>query len=153
MKEFTESFDKLAQVCSRKEFSARELFKAFDADGDGVITKSDLKILAQADGEKNRFSRKDLKLLYSSIGKKIVGTLSEVMQDEGHDRDFVTVDELFNILDKNANGKIKLGDFLRIAKKDGDLMFITNDELESEFEGIWHDPEKEKNFFQKLFGQ
>lgn len=151
MENFQKQMDKIAEVCSKKEFTARELFNAFDVDGDGVITKKDLKLLAKADGENKYFSKNDLQKIYCHIGKKICRGVCEIVGDDsGEER--ITIDELLNALDKNGDGKVKFGEFLRIGKKDGNLMFITSDELEEEFEGLWKKPgEEQQGFFEKLF--
>lgn len=147
-----ERMDKLAEVCSKREFTARELFRAFDVDGDGVITKKDLKMLAKTDGDKKYFSKCDLKALYSQVGKKICQGVCNILEEEVDCEEHITIDELMNVLDKNGDGKIKLGEFLRIAKKDGDFMFITRKELESEFEGMWKKPsDDQESFFDRLF--
>jgi Ca2+-binding EF-hand superfamily protein len=148
--QYAERLEEISKICSKNEFTAKELFKAFDVDGDGVITKADLKQLAKSDGEKSCISRNDLKNLYSGIGKKICQGVCQIMEERSGE-EYITVDELLDTLDKNHDGKILFGDFLRIAKKDGNLLFITKEELESEFEGLWHSPEEKKNFFEKLF--
>jgi len=44
---FIDRIEKVEEVCSKVEFTARELFNAFDIDGDGVITRADLEKLAE----------------------------------------------------------------------------------------------------------
>lgn len=150
MENLQERMDKIAEVCSKKEFTARELFNAFDVDGDGVITKKDLKILAKSDWEKKHFSRNDLQNLYCHIGKKLCRGVCSIAGDSGED--YISIDELLNVLDKDGDGKVRFGEFLRIAKKDGNLMFITSDELEEEFENLWKKPgEEPKGFMDWLF--
>ena len=147
---YEKQLNDFANKCTNEEVTARELFRAFDVNGDGTITKEDLKQLAKSDGENKHFSKNDLKNVYARIGKQICRNLCDVM-DENSGEECVTIDELFQILDKNGDGKVKLGDFLRIAKKDGDFMGITREELEQEFAGAWKNPEEQKNFFEKLF--
>jgi len=147
---YEQRLNDIADICSKQEFTARELFKAFDFDGDGTITRKDLEQLAKSDGEKKYFSRNDFKNIYAHIGKRICRGVCQIM-DENSGDEYITVDDLLKALDKNGDGKIKLGDFLRIGKKDGNFMNITKEELEAEFDGLWKDPDERQNFFQNLF--
>ncbi|HSA06723.1 MAG TPA: EF-hand domain-containing protein [Candidatus Gastranaerophilales bacterium] len=147
---YEERLNDIADICSKQEFTVRELFKAFDVDGDGAITKSDLIKLAGSDEEKKHLSRNDLQNIYAHIGKKICRGVCQII-DKEPGNEYITIDDLINVLDKNGDGKIKLGDFLRIAKKDGNFLNITKEELESEFDGLWKNPEEQKTFFDKLF--
>jgi len=150
MEDFEKRMEIIAEVCSKREFTARELFNAFDVDGDGVITKADLKKLAQSDEDKNHFSKNDLKNLYAHIGKKICKDVCQLAEEDSGE-EYIAIDDLLKVLDKNHDGKIKFGDFLRIAKKDGDFMFITRQELEAEFQDLWKNPEEQKSFLERLF--
>jgi len=150
MDNLNKRLDKIAEVCSKKEFTARELFNAFDVDGDGTITKKDLQLLAKSDGEKKHFSKSDLNAIYCQIGKTICKGMCKLAEDNTGE-EVITIDELLNVLDKNGDGKVKFGEFLRIAKKDGNLMFITQDEFDAELEGVWKNPEEHKSFIEKLF--
>ncbi len=150
MSSLNDRMAKIAEVCSKKEFTARELFNAFDVDGDGVITKKDLKLLAKSDGEKKHFSKKDLNAIYCQIGKSLCKDMCKIAENNTDD-EVITIDELLNALDKNGDGKVKFGEFLRIAKKDGNLMFITQDEFDQELEGLWKNPDEHKSFIEKLF--
>ena len=134
--EAIDRIDKVEQICSKSEFTARELFNALDADGDGVITKKDLKILASSDLEKKYISRKDLKNLYSGIGKKVCQGICNIMDNSNND-EYITIDDLMEVLDRDKDGKVRFGEILRIANKDGNLLFITSEEFESEFDGKW----------------
>lgn len=147
---FDDQMNKIAEVCSKKEFTARELFNAFDVNGDGVITKEDLRLLAKSDENKKHFSKNDLKNLYSQLGKKVCQGVCQIIED-GSGEDAISIDDLLKALDKNGDGKVKFGEFLRIAKKDGNLMFITQDEFDEELEGLWKKPEEHKGFIEKLF--
>ncbi|OGI00094.1 MAG: hypothetical protein A2Y25_04185 [Candidatus Melainabacteria bacterium GWF2_37_15] len=150
MDEFEKRMEIIAEVCSKREFTARELFNAFDVDGDSVITKADLKLLAGSDGDKEHFSKNDLKNLYAHVGKKICKEVCQIIEEDSGN-EYITIDELLKVLDKNNDGKIKFGDFLRIAKKDGDFMFITRQELEAEFKELWKNPAEQKSFLERLF--
>ena len=134
--EAIDKIEKVEEICSKTEFTARSLFNVLDTDGDGVITRKDLEVLASSDLEKKYISRKDLKNLYSGIGKKVCQGICNIMDNTDND-EYISIDDLMEVLDRDKDGKVRFGEILRIANKDGDLLFITQEEFESEFEGKW----------------
>lgn len=133
---FIDRLEEIENICSKTEFTARELFKALDVNDDGIISKEDLETLASEDAEKKYISRNDLKNLYSGIGKKICQGICNIM-DNSQTNAFISIDDLLEALDKNHDGKVLFGDFLRISKKDKSLLMMTKEEFESEFDGKW----------------
>ena len=133
---YIDRLEEIENICNKTEFTARELFNALDADKDGIITKSDLESLASIETENKFVSGNDLKNLYSGIGKKICHGVCNIM-DYSTKEKYISIDDLMEALDKNHDGKVLFGEFLRISKKDGNLLFITKEEFESELEGKW----------------
>lgn len=128
--------EEIEAICSKTEFSAREIFNALDADKDGIITKSDLEVLASDEYEKKYISKNDLKNLYSNMGKKICRGICNIM-DNNSKNEFISIDDFIDTLDRDKDGKIRFGEFLKISGKNGDLLFITKEKFEEKFNGKW----------------
>lgn len=134
--EFIDRIEEVENICSRVEFTARELFNAFDVDKDGIITKADLETFASITKDNQKYiSKNELKNLYSGMGKKICQGLCNIMDYSKNE--FISIDDLMDVLDKDKDGEIHFGNFLKISKRDGNLLFITKEEFEETFEGRW----------------
>jgi len=136
--ESIEKIEYVEKICSKTEFSVREIFNALDFDNDGVITKSDLeKLVSVKKGDIEYISKNDIKNLYSGMGKKICQGICNIINESQNQ--FISVDNLIDVLDNDNDGKIHFANFLKIAKKDGNLIFITSEEFEETFKDKWQD--------------
>jgi len=88
-----------------------------------------------SDDEKKYISKNNLKNLYSGMGRKICQNLCNIMNNSKNE--YISIDDLIEVLDTDNDGEIHFGNFLKISKKDGNLIFITNEEFEKTFEGKW----------------
>lgn len=132
---YIDRIEDVENICSKTEFTTRQLFNALDIDGDGIITRADLEILASEETEKKYISRNALKNIYSGIGKKVCQGICSIMDNNAEA--YISVDDLMEILDKNNDGKVLFGEFLRISKKDGNVLLMTKEEFEQKLEGKW----------------
>jgi Ca2+-binding EF-hand superfamily protein len=128
--------EEVENICSKVEVSVRELFSALDFDKDGIISRADLeKIVSMEKDDKKYISKNDFKNMYAGMGKKICQGLCNIM--DYSQNEYISIDDFLDVLDKDKDGQVHFGNFLKISNRDGNLLFITKEEFEETFEGKW----------------